>query len=84
MRKTKTSGLLEWAVRFRLILHKKPLAVCCYVMWITMIAAYAWGGTAKTGDTSQKQAQLKLVEIRERVQEIVVPHTCKQTLPIAK
>jgi len=75
-----------WSARvgsdIRLILHKTISSLLlCYVDHHD--AAYAWAERRKL-ETHPKTGAAQLVEIRERVQEIVVPTYVQQTLPIAK
>src|SRR5947209_2070338 len=75
-----------WSARvgsdIRLILHKTISSLLlCYVDHHD--AAYAWAERRKL-ETHPKTGAAQLVEIRERVQEIVVPTYVQQALPIAK
>ena len=75
-----------WSVRvssdIRLIVHKTPGSLLlCYVDHHDK--AYDWAERRKL-ETHPKTGAAQLVEIRERVQEIVVPKYVEATKPVAK
>lgn len=74
-----------WSVRvssdLRLIVHKTPASLLlCYVDHHDK--AYAWAERRKL-ETHPRTGAAQLVQIRERVEEIVVPFFVQSTLPLA-
>src|SRR4051794_27144612 len=74
-----------WSVRasrdIRLIVHRAPNSLLlCYVDHHD--AAYDWAARRKL-ETHPKTGAAQLVEVRERVEEIMVPHYVQVELPAA-
>lgn len=74
-----------WSVRgsrdIRLIVHRAPASLMlCYVDHHD--AAYDWAGRRKI-ETHPKTGAAQLVEVRERVEEVSLPHYAQVPMPTA-